>query len=67
MAAKLGHKDICECLLKSGADPNVCDFNNKTALFYSVDQNDIDIVTILIKCGANCNIIDDVMVDISSI
>jgi ankyrin repeat protein len=60
MAAKLGFQEICEGLLKAGSDPNVCDFNNKSAIFYSVEHNDIDTVRILIDHGASCNVIDDV-------
>jgi len=60
MAAKLGFYEICNCLLRAGADPNICDFNNKSALFYSVEHNDIETVQILIENGASCNIIDDV-------
>jgi ankyrin repeat protein len=47
------HIIIAKYLLDNEADPNIVDIKNKTALFYSVQKNEIDLAQILLENGAN--------------
>lgn len=56
MAVQMGHKDIVKILLNYGADINIQDKDGKGALYYAIEQEDIDIINILIKNNTNTNI-----------
>ncbi|KRX01863.1 Ankyrin repeat-containing domain [Pseudocohnilembus persalinus] len=58
-AAKLGQSDMVVALLASGADPNVTDFHKKSAIFHSIELNDLDSIYSLVENGADCKFVDD--------
>lgn len=43
-AARQGHNDICEALLKAGADPEVTDISRGNALHYAVMGESIEVI-----------------------
>lgn len=49
LATKYGYKDIVQCLLNNGANPNEKTVSGKTALTYAIEYNDTDIVRLLIN------------------
>jgi ankyrin repeat protein len=52
-AAELGRTSLVEFLLECGADVNAQDIYGSTATHYAVSGNNIEIVNILVKNGAN--------------
>lgn len=50
------HKEIVECLLENGADPNFSDEQGFTPLMLASFLNEAEIVKILIEKGANLNL-----------
>ncbi len=53
-AVELGEKDITRMLLQAGANPNH-EINRRSLLIEAMDQNNIPIVEMLIKAGADVN------------
>lgn len=47
---------LAKRLLAAGADPNVRDGSGRTALFYSIQANNIDVAELLLSSGADPNI-----------
>jgi len=47
---------LAKRLLSAGADPNAQDDSGKTALFYTMEKNNIDVAELLMDSGANPNI-----------
>ena len=54
-AARDGHLNLCELLVKKGADVNLEDKYGQTCIFYAIREGHYDIVEFLIKHGANVN------------
>jgi len=48
-----GQKDAAICLLENGADVNACDETGWTPLLRAVNMKFIEIVKVLLSCGAN--------------
>ena len=61
VAASLGHLEVTEFLLKSGAEPNKTDKNGGTALFWAAGQKEEkpQVIALLLKYGANPNAVDN--------
>ncbi len=55
IAAKMGSLDICESLLRKGADINIQDRHNCTALHYAAINNYLYITDMLLYYGADPN------------
>ncbi len=58
-ASELGHGMQVEQLLQQGADPNARDLLQRTGLHYSAGSGHGDIVTLLVRHGAELNIVDE--------
>lgn len=56
LACKNHEKDICEMLLKLGANVNLIDQHGYSPLLLAVRENNKDIVSLLIQYGADVNI-----------
>ncbi|NND88533.1 MAG: ankyrin repeat domain-containing protein, partial [Flavobacteriaceae bacterium] len=54
-----GHTEVAQILLKSGANPNVTNFNGATALIFATTFSHPDIVKLLLEAGADKTIADD--------
>ena len=52
--------DIVKMLLKAGADVNMADSMDRTALMYAIRNNDINTVKLLLSSGANVNVVETV-------
>ena len=52
-AAKLGHNDIVEFLLKKGAETESYNHKGRTALFLAVKNKQSDVVKLLLKYGCD--------------
>lgn len=57
-ALEKGSKQILECFLKAGIDPNMRDKNDNTILYNSIKNKQSDIVSVLLKYKANPNILN---------
>jgi ankyrin repeat protein len=55
LAVTAGHLEICQALLRAGADPNQTDVIQNTALALAVEQNRFEIVQALVAAGADVN------------
>jgi ankyrin repeat protein len=53
IAAQKGHHEIVRILLDAGANPNLTDFSNQSALMWAAFKNHPDIVDLLLKFNAN--------------
>ena len=53
-------KDIplCSDLLNMGADPNICDYKNRSPLHWAVHWGDLELVKLIVSNGGNINIQD---------
>ena len=51
--------DCIKILLENGADPNICDNEGKSALFYIVNDSDEELINIFKDFGANFDIVDN--------
>lgn len=59
LAVKINNSDITECLLESGAQPDMVDeVSGRTPLFFSVHQHNHSISNLLIRNGASVNMTD---------
>lgn len=58
ISAMFGQYEICEILLKSGADPNLADGTRSTALMMAVKEKHFDIEALLLKFGADKTLTD---------
>ena len=54
MSTKLNNINMVELFLKNGANPNQVDLDKKSAIFYAVENNNLEIVIKLIEYGADC-------------
>lgn len=54
----MGECNIIISLLNAGADPNIVDHLDRSALFYCIERNDIDGIYSLIESGAKVNLVD---------
>lgn len=59
-AADMGHLDVLELLLQTGADPNLQDENGLTALLWAADRGHVDCVKALLQGAADVNSVDSV-------
>lgn len=53
--ARVGHYDICELMIKHGANLNALDYMEKTPLFAAADGGHADIVKMFLENGADPN------------
>ena len=53
--AETGYDECLNSLVKSGADVNVCNKKNCTALFRTVQRQQVKCVKILVDAGADLN------------
>ncbi|XP_071835812.1 transient receptor potential cation channel subfamily A member 1-like isoform X3 [Apostichopus japonicus] len=51
--AKLGKRDLVECLLRYQADINAVDVDNSTPLHWAVESDDPEIIDLLVAAGAD--------------
>lgn len=60
-AARFGRTNVVPLLLRSGADPNLCDRHGMTAMIHAITGGDknADLVGMLLTAGANPFIADD--------
>ncbi|CAF4384462.1 unnamed protein product, partial [Rotaria sp. Silwood2] len=54
-AAKRGHVEICEYLIKNGADVNAVTMTGATPLYTATEEGHLDVVVLLIRYGADVN------------
>jgi len=59
-AADMGHLQVLELLLHSGADMTLVDDNGLTALLWAADRGHVDCVKALLDAGIDVNIVDKV-------
>ena len=57
IAAEYGSECIVKLLLDSGSNPDIKDTNGLTPIFFAVRNNHFDCVMLLIRYGANLNVI----------
>lgn len=57
-AVALGHVEVVKLYLKYKADPNSQDYNGKTPLHYTGEENFLEIAKLLIDAGANIHLKD---------
>jgi len=53
-----GTLDICQLLLSNGADPNLKDSEEKTALYYASEKGTLVICQLVLSNGADPNLKD---------
>lgn len=61
-AADMGHLQVLELLLHSGADMTLVDDNGLTALLWAADRGHVECVKALLDAGIDVNIVDKVSV-----
>jgi ankyrin repeat protein len=57
-AADMGHLDVIQLLIETGADTNLRDENGLTALLWASDRGHVDCVKALVRGGADLNSTD---------
>jgi ankyrin repeat protein len=57
-AADMGHLDVIQLLIETGADANLRDENGLTALLWASDRGHVDCVKALVRGGADLNSTD---------
>ena len=55
-AAFEGHADVCDALIKAGADVNHAEANTLTPLYFACKRSHTNVVTLLLRASANRNI-----------
>ncbi|CAL1145444.1 unnamed protein product [Cladocopium goreaui] len=58
-AARKGHSETIQYLLKQGADPNIVDVHGETALFYAVRSQKTAAAKALLEGGANLEVVNN--------
>jgi ankyrin repeat protein len=58
-AARDGHRDVVELLLKAGADPNRKSDAGRTPLAWAAQNGDEEMVKLLLRWGADPNVLSD--------
>lgn len=55
----LGHDNVTELLIQSGADLNIAKYRGNTALMWAAQKGSEKIIQMLIEKGANMNAVDE--------
>ena len=55
-AAFEGHADVCDALIKAGADVNHAEANTLTPLYFACKRSHTNVATLLLRASANRNI-----------
>lgn len=55
-ASELGNSEMVSAFLNCGADPNVCDAENNTALHWATLSENMDTVMMLLQAGCNLGV-----------
>lgn len=55
-ASEVGNSEMVSAFLNCGADPNICDAENNTALHWSTLSENVETVMLLLKAGCNSSI-----------
>jgi ankyrin repeat protein len=55
IASQIGHCDVVQCLLSSGAGINLCDEDGKSPLYIASEEGECDVVKSLLSSGADIN------------
>lgn len=55
-ASELGYADMVSIFLNSGANPNICDTENNTALHWATLSESIETVMLLLQAGCNLGV-----------